>query len=204
MYPNNALFDIIFFCFILSHVVDMDYTLAQYNAPQYEMLAFDLVKERLVMLGYPSSVTDLQYDDEFPIRGLFVDRKYGNFLKVDTWGQILSCVHGRTKLSKEETQASYPSMMIHQDEIGKRFYLLDTLFALPMASLLSQMIDLLEATEGKMENGQGICGPNVSLTFNALFDDVQGAVDWVHQKGELKKVPSTCRCSALAHECSEL
>ena len=170
----------------------MDYTLAQYLAPQYEMLAFNLVKQRLLMLGYPASVADLQYDIDFPIRGLFVDRKYGNFLKVDTFGQILGCVHGRMKLSKEETQERYPSMMIHQDEIGKRFYLLDTLFALPMASLLAALIDLLEATEGKKADGEGIAGKNVTLDFHTLFDDVQGAVDWVHQQGTLKKVLVAC------------
>ena len=37
---------------------DMDYTLAEYNSPQYEILGFDLVKERLVTLGYPSQIRE--------------------------------------------------------------------------------------------------------------------------------------------------
>ena len=39
---------------------DMDYTLAEYNSPQYEILGFDLVKERLVTLGYPSHIREFQ------------------------------------------------------------------------------------------------------------------------------------------------
>ena len=38
----------------------MDYTLAEYNSPQYEVLGFDLVKERLVALGYPSQIREFQ------------------------------------------------------------------------------------------------------------------------------------------------
>ena len=38
----------------------MDYTLAEYNSPQYEILGFDLVKERLVTLGYPSQIREFQ------------------------------------------------------------------------------------------------------------------------------------------------
>eukprot|EP00698_Gefionella_okellyi_P013160 TRINITY_DN3589_c0_g1_i1.p1 TRINITY_DN3589_c0_g1~~TRINITY_DN3589_c0_g1_i1.p1 ORF type:complete len:356 (-),score=97.55 TRINITY_DN3589_c0_g1_i1:656-1723(-) len=77
--------------------------------------------------------------------------------------------------------------MIHQDDIGKRFYLLDTLFALPMACLLCSLIDLLEATFGAGADGVGQKDSALSVTYVNLFDDVQGAVDWVHQQGELKK-----------------
>ena len=38
----------------------MDYTIAEYNSPQFEVLGFDLVKERLVTLGYPDQITDFQ------------------------------------------------------------------------------------------------------------------------------------------------
>ena len=39
---------------------DMDYTIAEYKSPQYEVLGFDLVKERLVTLGYPSQIREFQ------------------------------------------------------------------------------------------------------------------------------------------------
>ena len=39
---------------------DMDYTLAEYKSPQFEILGFDMIKERLVTLGYPVEIKDFQ------------------------------------------------------------------------------------------------------------------------------------------------
>jgi hypothetical protein len=42
---------------------DMDYTLAQYQQPAFDSLAFEGAKRKLVdSLGYPKEVLDLQYD----------------------------------------------------------------------------------------------------------------------------------------------
>jgi len=42
---------------------DMDYTLAQYQQPAFDNLAFEGAKRKLVdLLGYPKEVLDLQYD----------------------------------------------------------------------------------------------------------------------------------------------
>lgn len=73
---------------------DMDYTLAEYISPQYETLGFNLVKKRMVEMGYPKEILAFQYDPSFPIRGLWYDTLYGNLLKVDAYGNILVCVHG--------------------------------------------------------------------------------------------------------------
>lgn len=73
---------------------DMDYTLAEYNSPQYEALAFELAIQRLITLGYPAEFDEFEYDPEFPVRGLWFDKLLGNLLKVDPYGNILVCVHG--------------------------------------------------------------------------------------------------------------
>lgn len=66
----------------------------EYKSPQYETLGFDLVKERLVNMGYPKEILQFEYDPSFPVRGLWFDTMYGNLLKVDAYGNILICVHG--------------------------------------------------------------------------------------------------------------
>lgn len=66
----------------------------EYKSPQLEMLGFDLVKERLVQMGYPREILLFEYDPSFPVRGLWFDSQYGNLLKVDAYGNILVCVHG--------------------------------------------------------------------------------------------------------------
>lgn len=43
----------------------MDFTLAQYQQPAFNQLAFDGAKEKLVeKLGYPEEVLDFEYDHE--------------------------------------------------------------------------------------------------------------------------------------------
>lgn len=46
---------------------DMDYTLAEYKPPHIE-LAFELIKKRLVSIGYPEDILNFEYDQSFPIR----------------------------------------------------------------------------------------------------------------------------------------
>lgn len=41
---------------------DMDYTIAQYKQPAFDKLAFDGAKEKLVQLGYPKEMLDVEYD----------------------------------------------------------------------------------------------------------------------------------------------
>lgn len=57
-------------------------------------MGFDLVKERLVFMGYPKEILQFEYNPSFPVRGLWFDTVYGNLLKVDSFGNILVCVHG--------------------------------------------------------------------------------------------------------------
>ncbi|XP_003373097.1 putative LIM domain protein [Trichinella spiralis] len=68
----------------------MDYTLAVYKSPEYEILGFRLVIERLISIGYSPELLQLKYDNTFPIRGLWFDNLYGNLLKVDAFGNILT------------------------------------------------------------------------------------------------------------------
>jgi hypothetical protein len=63
---------------------DMDYTLAQYQQPAFDKLAFDGAKEKLVKsLGYPEEVLEFEYDHTYWVRGLIIDTQRGNFLKID-------------------------------------------------------------------------------------------------------------------------
>lgn len=68
--------------------------IAEYKSPQLETLGFDLVKARLVHMGYPKEIQQFEYDPSFPVRGLWFDTVHGNLLKVDAYGNILVCVHG--------------------------------------------------------------------------------------------------------------
>uniref|UniRef100_A0A3P8WML2 5'-nucleotidase, cytosolic II, like 1 n=1 Tax=Cynoglossus semilaevis TaxID=244447 RepID=A0A3P8WML2_CYNSE len=80
---------------------DMDYTLAIYKSPEYESMGFELIRDRMVSIGYPHEILRYTYDPSFPTRGLVVDTTYGNLLKVDSNGNILVCSHGFSFLKGE-------------------------------------------------------------------------------------------------------
>ena len=74
---------------------DMDYTLCEYISPQFDELAFTLAKQWMVEnLGYSKKILDIEYNQQFGVRGLWFDKRVGNLLKVDQFGKILDCRHG--------------------------------------------------------------------------------------------------------------
>ena len=81
---------------------DMDYTLAMYKPETFEVLAYTLTCEKLVnVYGYPTEVLRYEYDHEYMVRGLVVDKKRGNILKMD-----------RHKYVKGEEIFSSPSVFL--------------------------------------------------------------------------------------------
>ncbi|XP_018917824.2 cytosolic purine 5'-nucleotidase isoform X5 [Bemisia tabaci] len=163
---------------------DMDYTLAEYKSPQYERLGFNLVKERLVNMGYPQEILQFKYDPSFPIRGLWFDSLYGNLLKVDAYGNILVCVHGFEFLKPSQIYELYPNKFLQLDE--SRVYVLNTLFNLPETYLLACLIDFFTNSPQYTRDKTGVRDGDLLMSFRSIFQDVRSAVDWIHIQGDLK------------------
>ena len=59
--------------------LDMDHTLIRYNTENFERLSHTTIIEKLILRkNYPEAVKKLQFDFNFALRGLVVDRKKGN------------------------------------------------------------------------------------------------------------------------------
>ncbi|XP_023174513.2 cytosolic purine 5'-nucleotidase isoform X1 [Drosophila hydei] len=164
---------------------DMDYTLAEYKSPQYEQLGFNLVKERLVSMGYPKEILQFEYDPTFPVRGLWFDTLYGNLLKVDAYGNILVCVHGFEFIKHHQVYELYPNKFLKLDE--SRVYVLNTLFNLPETYLLACLVDFFTNSKDFVRVERGIKAGDFLFTYKSIFQDVRRAVDWVHSDGDLKR-----------------
>ncbi|XP_025263980.1 cytosolic purine 5'-nucleotidase isoform X2 [Camponotus floridanus] len=163
---------------------DMDYTLAEYKSPQYEQLGFNLLKDRLVSLGYPQEIKAFEYDPSFPVRGLWFDTLYGNLLKVDAYGNILVCVHGFEFLKHSQVYELYPNKFLQLDE--SRVYVLNTLFNLPETYLLACLIDFFTNSPQFSREKTGVKEGELTMSFKSIFQDVRNAVDWIHLHGNLK------------------
>lgn len=166
---------------------DMDYTLAVYKSPVYEKKAFDLVCERLASIGYPQDILKFEYDETFPVRGLFFDCELGNLLKVDTYGNILVCVHGFEFFNGHEVRRLYPNKFVQAD--SSRYFILNTLFNLPETYLLACLVDYFDNNPDFKRTSNGVVSSDdLLLTYKSIHQDVRAAVDWVHLKGTLKQI----------------
>ncbi len=155
---------------------DLDHTLAHYDPIPVEELAFDLTKKKLVEVkNYPKEVLEFAYDPLFVIRGLVVDKKRGNLLKMDYFNFVTRAYHGLTPLRSEERRRAYRSDRVR---LGHENYVsVDTLFHLPEVYLYLCVIDLLERRDRSKP-----------LDMNQIYQDVREMIDEVHRDGSLKSV----------------
>ncbi|XP_077398826.1 5'-nucleotidase, cytosolic II, like 1 isoform X1 [Vanacampus margaritifer] len=164
---------------------DMDYTLAMYKSPDYESLGFELIRDRMVSVGYPHEVLRYTYDPSFPTRGLVIDTTYGNLLKVDSNGNILVCSHGFWFLKGEEIHRYYPNKFIQRDDTD-RFYILNTLFNLSETYLYSCLVDFFTKCSRYKPVLKGYHHGDLFMSYRSMFQDVRDAMDFIHDTGILK------------------
>ncbi|XP_068777031.1 cytosolic purine 5'-nucleotidase-like isoform X1 [Struthio camelus] len=165
---------------------DMDYTLAVYKSPAYEALAFELLLEHLVSIGYPAEILTYRYDPAFPTRGLVFDTLFGNLLKVDSHGNLLVCAHGLRFLKGAEILRYYPNKFIQRDDT-KRFHILNTLFNLTETYLYACLVDFFSNCSRYVNCDTGYKHGNLFMSFRSMFQDVREAMDHVHLSGCLKE-----------------
>jgi HAD superfamily 5'-nucleotidase-like hydrolase len=152
---------------------DMDYTLAIYHMRRIEQLSFDMTLAKLVSeYGYPPEIAQVQYDHQFVMRGLAVDKLNGNLLKMDRFGYVGRAYHGRRPLSAELWRTLYREVRVRLK--NPQYAWIDTLFAVPEACLYAGVIDLLEAK-------------GVKIDYAKLYDDIRDAIDTVHRDNSLKQ-----------------
>uniref|UniRef100_A0A4W4GHP2 5'-nucleotidase, cytosolic II, like 1 n=1 Tax=Electrophorus electricus TaxID=8005 RepID=A0A4W4GHP2_ELEEL len=170
---------------------DMDYTLAIYKSPEYESLGFEMLRDRLVSIGYPHELLRYTYDSTFPTRGLVYDTAYGNLLKVDSHGNVLVCTHGFTYLRgtclcREEVHQYYPNQFIQRDDT-ERFYILNTLFNLSETYLYACLVDFFTDCSRYQNYQLGFKHGDLFMSFKSMFQDVRDAMNFLHDTGSLKE-----------------
>ncbi|KAK4803795.1 hypothetical protein SAY86_003612 [Trapa natans] len=159
---------------------DMDYTLAQYKPETFESLAYEGTVQKLVNnLGYPHELLEWSFDWTYMVRGLVLDKKRGNILKMDRHKYVKVAYHGFRELSKEEKVETYGSTLIRDSFDEPDYALIDTLFSLAEAYLFAQLVDFKDNNPGKIPYGTG---------YAHMYKDVRAAVDLCHRDGTLKQM----------------
>ncbi|XP_053267304.1 5'-nucleotidase, cytosolic II, like 1 [Pleuronectes platessa] len=165
---------------------DMDYTLAVYKSPDYESLGFELIRDRMVSIGYPHELLRYTYDPSFPTRGLVIDTTYGNLLKVDSNGNILVCSHGFCFLKGEDIHKYYPNKFIQRDDTD-RFYILNTLFNLSETYIYACLADFFTKCTRYTNLLKGYQHGDLFMSYRSMFQDVRDTMDFIHDTGTLKE-----------------
>ncbi len=153
---------------------DMDHTLAVYNTTNFNHLCFDLALERMISEhGYDPVIRTVRWDPDAVIRGLIVDKKNGNLLKVDAYNHVTRARRGFRFLEKEEIREAYSrgDVRLNPD----RYRVFDTLFDMPEGCIFSGLMEL-------KENGE----PSLKRSARQIYDQIRQTVDTMHADGTLK------------------
>ena len=155
---------------------DLDHTLAHYRGPAVEELAYALTSRRLVeRFGYPEELLEIPYDRKFVIRGLVIDKRRGNILKMDYHNYVARAFHGRRRLKAKARKSAYRTGRVRMS--SDAYVSVDTLFHLPEVYLYVVLVDLRD----RGRNGRK------KRSYTRIYDDVREAIDSVHGDGSLKR-----------------
>lgn len=158
--------------------LDMDHTLIRYNTEEFEKLSHSVMKEKLVKRGYPEALRQLQFQYDIAIRGLVIDKKHGNVLKLNRHSAIRASYHGLKPIDFKTQQRMYKSTYI--DLSDSDYLAVDTAFSLSLCILFSQVVEYKNTH------------PEVELpNFATIADDVLYVLDEAHRDGTLKDTVKT-------------
>ena len=154
--------------------LDMDHTLIRYKTEKFETLVYKLVIDVLIKnKNYPEAIQQFQFNFQNAIRGLVVDSKNGNILKLSRFGAIRQSCHGTKKINYAEQKRFYRSIYV---DLGDPNYIaIDTSFSIAFCALYSQLVDFKDKH------------PHLLPDYNLIALDVLNSVDSVHADGSLKK-----------------
>jgi len=154
--------------------LDMDHTLIRYKTKNFEALVYQYVIDELVAnKNYPLEIKALVFQFDAAIRGLVIDSKNGNILKLSRFGAIRLSCHGTKPINYSEQKNFYRSTYVDLND--PNYMVIDTSFSIALCVLYAQLIDL------KDDN------PLDYPSYNMIALDVLSTVDKVHADGKLKQ-----------------
>ncbi|XP_011649621.1 5'-nucleotidase domain-containing protein 4 isoform X2 [Cucumis sativus] len=159
---------------------DMDYTLAQYKPETFESLAYEGTIRKLVYdLGYSEELLNWSFDWKYMVRGLVLDKRRGNILKMDRHKYVKVAYHGFKELSKDDKVDTYGNTLVRDSFDEPDYALIDTLFSLAEAYLFAQLVDFKDNNPDKVPE---------DIDYARMYKDVRAAVDLCHRDGTLKQM----------------
>ena len=158
--------------------LDMDHTLIRYHTKAFEKVVYQLVVARLVATEkYPADISKFTFNFDQAIRGLVIDSKNGNILKLSRFAAIRQSYHGTFPINFVDQQTIYRSTYV---DLGDPNYMvIDTAFSIAFCVLYGQLVDYKDqAIAHQLPN------------YQEMALDVLHMVDLIHADGSLKSIIS--------------
>jgi HAD superfamily 5'-nucleotidase-like hydrolase len=154
---------------------DMDYTLVRYESQAFEEMTYEEIKSKLLQSkGYPDKIKQLKFQYQRAIRGLVIDKKTGNLLKLSLHSKVKTSYHGLQELDFKTQQKIYQGFSVDLNDTS-RFSILDTMFSMAYGVMFAQLVELKQKS------------PDLDLPdFKQIELDVLDALDMSHRDGSLK------------------
>ena len=105
---------------------------------------------------------------------------YNNFYKIMV-SQHEACF---VLFFRSEIYELYPNKFLTLDE--SRIYVLNTLFNLPETYVIACLIDFFTKQPNSTQEAKGLRRGELFMSYKSIFQDVRSAMDWIHEKGDLK------------------
>ncbi len=157
--------------------LDMDHTLIRYNTKNFEALVFKLTVEKLLtQKNYPEEIQNFEFNFQDAVRGLIIDSKNGNILKLSRYGAIRHSFHGTKQINYAEQKKFYRS--IYVDLNDPNYFAIDTSFSIAFCVLYSQLVELKDKQTNDLPS------------YATIALDVLSIVDKIHSDGSLKAIIS--------------
>lgn len=155
---------------------DMDHTLVRYQSENFEKLAHGIVLEKLIASRkYPDAIRKLEFEFNRMVRGLVIDKKKGNLLKLNKYAGIRLSFHGTKPIDYNEQKHLYKSIYI--DLGDKNYFAIDTTFSISHALLLAQLVDL---KDGALKDQLP--------SYEQMALDIEFLIDEAHKDGSIKDI----------------
>ena len=120
------------------------------------------------------------------VRGLVVDKKRGNVLKMDRHKYVKVARHGFSTLGTDERLKTYCDVQKVDQFDGSNYANVDTLFSLGETYLFCQLVELKEAHAAAAKSSD-VADFFADKSFEAMYDEIRASVDLCHRDGSLKR-----------------
>jgi HAD superfamily 5'-nucleotidase-like hydrolase len=150
--------------------LDLDHTLAVYDDPLVNALAFDeTCRNLLEFRDYPPSVVQCGYDHSTVARGLIADTRHGTLVKLDHRDRVLRARGPKGYLGSDHIQQAYGGAPFPCDAC----YQVQSPFDLPAGALFASLAD--------------VRGQTRQSDMGKLMSDIVCMLDHAHRFGGLKR-----------------